>query len=107
MSQENKKTATQKIQAERTPKRAKVEKKDFSNFKMKDEHFEGRNLSYISKSSKKEGKVPALHRNISIARVKITCYKGEFLTKDQVGLFDEAARKHWLVEAKKEAKAKD
>ena len=101
MSEEKKLTKTQKIQLERTPKRAKVEKKDLSTFKMKDEHFEGRHLDYFNKGENgKAGKVPAVHRNISIARQTITCYLGEFLTKDEAGVFDKGAKDHWLVDEK-------
>lgn len=109
MLEEKKLTKTQKIQLERTPKRAKVEKKDLSTFKMKDEHFEGRSLHYFQKGENgKAGTVPAVHRNISIARQKITCYPGEFLTKDQVGIFDDAAKAHWLVDTKaKKSEGKD
>jgi len=106
MPQEKKLSRTEQIQLERTPKRAKVDKKDLSTFKMKDEHFEGRFITYLSQSGDKEGKVPAVHRNISIARQTITCYPGEFLTKDDAGVFDKGARDHWLVDSELESKAK-
>ena len=72
---------------------------------MKDEHFEDRYLHYFQKGENgKAGKVPAIHRTLSIDRQKVTCYKGEFLTKDESGIFDKAAKEHWLVEVKTKAK---
>ena len=94
------KTKREIILEERTPKRAKIDKKDLSKFKMKDAKFEGKFLDYTDKKNGKAGKVPAIHRNLVIHRTKVTCWKGEFLSNDEVGLFDKEAKAAWLYEVK-------
>jgi len=93
---EKKKSKKEIVQLERTPKKGKIEEKDKSTFKLKEEHFEGRVLTYLDPKNSKEGTVPAIHRNLNVGGLKVICLKGEFLSKEEVNHFNDKAKAAWL-----------
>lgn len=100
MSQKKAKTKKEVVQEERTPKKQVIETKDVSAFKMKDVHFEDKFITYLDKTTKIQGTIPATFRRLVIARTKIVCHKGEFLSKNDAACFNEAAKEFWLEEIK-------
>ena len=67
---------------------------------MKDVHFEDKFITYLDKTTKIQGTIPATFRRLVIARTKIVCHKGEFLSKNDAACFNEAAKECWLEEIK-------